>query len=342
VATIKDIAKAAGVSVTTVSRALNGYSDVNEKTRKRIEEIANGLRYTPNSVARSLVMKKSKTIGLLVSEINREGAKDNFTFEVLCGINDCAAELEYDLILFNTNTSKQKTKSYSQLCRERNVDGVILQGLNKDDPYLVEVVESNIPCVLVDIPITGENVGFISTDNVLGSKAAADHLIELGHKHIGMINGFDQAHVSGERLLGFKQALSNSGIAIHDEWICDGNFSERIAEQVTKKLLASYPQITALVCASDLMALGAIRAAKDLGREVPDSLSVIGFDDIILAEYSAPPLTTIAQNRYLMGYEAANLLVTILEGKEDRRSVILENELVVRKTTALNKLKEWH
>ncbi|MDE5415060.1 LacI family DNA-binding transcriptional regulator [Alkalihalobacterium chitinilyticum] len=340
--TIKDIAKAAGTSVTTVSRALNGHSDVSAKTMKHIKEIADRLNYSPNVVARSLVMKKSKTIGLLVSEISREGTKDNFTFEVLCGINDCAAEYEYDPILFNTNTSKQRIKSYTQLCRERKVDGVILQGMKKDDPYLIEVVESDIPCVLIDIPITGKNVGYVSTNNQLGARRAIEHLVELGHQHIGFINGHEQAYVSEERFKGYKQAIQEAGLELREEWVVNGQFSERTAEFTAKKLLATYPQITALFCASDLMALGAVRAANSLGRKVPDSLSIVGFDDIVLAQYASPALTTISQNKYLMGYQAANMLIGLLEEKETNKSVLIENQLIVRESTAENKLKEWY
>lgn len=168
--TIKDIARVAGVSVTTVSRALNGYEDVNEGTRRKIMQVAKDLNYSPNILARGLVMNKSKTIGLLVSGLNRQSAKDHFTFEVLSGINECVSEKDYDLVLFSTNSTKQREKTYSQLCRERRVDGVILSGIKTDDPYLQEVIDSDIPCILIDIPIWTDTVGYVTTDNVLGAK----------------------------------------------------------------------------------------------------------------------------------------------------------------------------
>lgn len=332
--TIKDIAKAAGVSVTTVSRALNGYSDVNENTRKKIKEIAEQLDYSPNSLARSLVMNKTNTIGLLVSELNRSGVKDNFTFEVMCGINDCLGDLGYDLILFDTNPTKQRKKSYSQLCRERQVEGVIIQGMKKDDPYLKEVIDSNIPCVLVDIEMKGDNVGFVTTDNEFGAQMAVKHLVNYGHENIAMMNGHDQALVSKRRLKGYKKVLDDSGIPFNEQYIVDGAFSEQKAEEVAIQLLNDFPEITAIFCASDLMAMGVIKAAHKIGRKVPDEISVIGFDDIILASYVNPPLTTIAQDKYQIGYESAKLLIEMLEGKNNRRVKILDNHLVVRSTTA--------
>lgn len=333
-ATIKDIAKLAGVSVTTVSRALNGYSDVSEKTRKRIKEVANQLQYSPNTVARSLVMNKSKTIGLLVSELNRTGAKDMFTYEVMCGINDSASDEGYDLILFSTNLVKQKAKSYTQLCKERLVEGVIMQGIKKDDPYLDEIIESNIPCVLVDVEVAGENVGFVTTDNEFGAQMAVKHLLNLGHKHIALMNGHDKALVSQKRQKGYEKELEGASISIKKEYILNGNFLESEAEVVAYRFLQEHPEVTAIFCASDLMALGVMWAAKRLDLKIPEDLSVVGFDDITLSQYTHPPLTTISQDKYQIGYEAAKLLIGMLEGNGTKRNAILDNRLVVRETTA--------
>lgn len=334
--TIKDIAKAAGVSVTTVSRALNGYSDVNEKTRQKISRIAKELNYSPNTLARGLVMKKSRTIGMLVSGMDRVSPKDNFTFEVLSGVNECISERDYDLVLFSTTTTKQREKTYSQLCRERRVDGVILQGMKIDDPYLKEVVESDIPCMLIDIPIESNSVGYVTTDNVLGAKRAVQHLIDLGHTKIALINGHDQAYVSKQRLKGYLDALMEAKLEVKEDWIISGDFSEEKAELVTEKLLKEHPEISAVFCASDLMALGAMKSAKAAGIHVPEGLSVIGYDNILLAAYSNPALTTIAQNKFELGYQAANSLIDMLEEKSGSNVIILKTDLIIRESTTEN------
>ncbi|MCM3598620.1 LacI family transcriptional regulator [Metabacillus idriensis] len=334
--TIKDIAKAAGVSVTTVSRALNGYSDVNEKTRQKISRIAKELNYSPNTLARGLVMKKSKTIGMLVSGMDRVSSKDNFTFEVLSGVNECISERDYDLVLFSTTTTKQREKTYSQLCRERRVDGAILQGMKIDDPYLKEVVESDIPCMLIDIPIASNSVGYVTTDNVLGAKRAVEHLISLGHTKIALINGHDQAYVSKQRLKGYLDALMEAKLEVNEDWIVSGDFSEEKAELVTEKLLREHPEITAVFCASDLMALGAMKSAKASGTPVPEGLSVIGYDNILLAAYSNPALTTMAQNKFELGYQAANSLIDMLEGKSGSNVITLKTDLIIRESTKKN------
>ncbi|HEU5141389.1 MAG TPA: LacI family DNA-binding transcriptional regulator [Bacillales bacterium] len=341
-ATIKDIAKVAGVSVTTVSRALNGYSDVNEKTRKKIKAVAKELEYSPNVLARSLVVNKTKTIGLIVSELSRSESKDNFTFKVLRGINDCAGELGYDLVLFSTSPAKQKEKTYTQLCRERRVDGAIIQGIRMDDPYLEEVLQSDIPCVLVDIPVHSESVGYVTTDNVFGAKKAVKHLLDNGHREIAMINGHDQAFVSRERLEGYRLALAEAGIRYREDLVVNGEFREAVAADKTRQLLKQHPKITAIFCSSDLMALGSMNGARSIGYEIPEDLSIVGYDDNILAPYANPPLTTIAQNEYQMGFEAARLLVGMLEQKKKSHAKILDSELVIRNSTATvtNKDKE--
>ncbi|MGF2618310.1 LacI family transcriptional regulator [Rossellomorea vietnamensis] len=331
--TIKDIAKAAGVSVTTVSRALNGYSDVKELTRQKIAAVAKEMNYSPNTLARSLVMNKSQTIGLLVSGFTKESVKDNFTVEVLAGVNECASEMNYDLVLFNTNSSMQREKTYTQLCRERRVDGVIIQGIRTDDPYLKEVVDSDIPCVLIDIPISSDRVGYVTTDNELGADKAVQHLLELGHRNIGMVNGHEYAFVSQKRLKGYKRALENAGILYQHKWVADGSFKEDQANAATKELLKRNPEITALFCASDLMAIGSMKAAQELGKRVPEDISIIGYDDILLASYVSPALTTIAQNKFQLGFEAARMLLDLLTKGDQPKQVILNTELKVREST---------
>ncbi|WP_219835396.1 LacI family DNA-binding transcriptional regulator [Paenibacillus sp. R14(2021)] len=333
-ATIKDIARMAGVSTTTVSRALNGYDDVSKETKKRIYDIAEKLDYSPNAVARSLVSSKTHTIGVIFSGLKYTGGKDNLAFEILYGINDRANEMNYDILLFSTSPSKQRIKSYYNLCKERNVDGAIIFGLKVDDPYLEEVItKSNFPCVLIDIPFSHDILGNVTTDNVEGVRMAVHHLADWGHTNIAMINGYPEAHVSEQRLTGFKQAISECGLAYDASKIFDGAFSEEGGEQAMFRILDEHPGVTAVFCSSDLMALGAMRALDKRGRKVPDSVSVVGYDDIILSSYCTPKLTTIHQNKYEMGWESAKLLIDMLEGKEVNHNVVLKNELIVREST---------
>ncbi|WP_141504400.1 LacI family DNA-binding transcriptional regulator [Paenibacillus luteus] len=330
--TIKDIAKSAGVSVTTVSRALNGYDDVNEGTRLKIRTIADQLGYSPNMAARSLISKKTKTLGLLLSNVTRASSKDNIAFEVLCGINDRSGELDYDLVLFSTTPQKQTIKSYKTLCQERGVDGVIIMGIRLDDPYLKEIVSSDIPCVLIDITLEGPHVGYVTSDNLSGAVAAVDHLLQNGHRHIAMINGHAQADVSLLRLEGYRQALHNSAIPFDDSLVVDGRFSEQGGREAAIQILSSKPEVTALFCASDLMAIGAMQGVKDMGKQVPQDISIIGFDNIDLTAYCTPALTTVHQHKYELGFHAAQVLIDLLEGKEVTHHVMLATEVIERES----------
>ncbi|SEP16981.1 LacI family DNA-binding transcriptional regulator [Paenibacillus sp. OV219] len=333
--TIKDLAQYAGVSVTTVSRALNGYYDVNEETRKKIIHAAKELNYRPNVLARSLVTKKSRSIGVIFSEINRAGAKDALAFEILCGINDRASELNYEIMLFSTNPKKQISKSYGDLCKERNVDGAIISGLRVQDPYLQEVTnDTNFPCVLIDIPAEGSNLGHVTTDNVAGAAKAVLHLIEQGHRHIAMINGHNDAAVSQDRLAGYRITLEAHGIPFRPELVLNGDFSEEGGSDAMYRIMLHHPEITAVFSASDLMVLGALRAVERSGRKVPEMFSIVGYDDIAIASYCSPKLTTIHQDRYEMGYQAAQLLIDLLEDRHVNHKIILQNELMIRESTA--------
>lgn len=332
--TIKDIAKNAGVSITTVSRALNGYDDVNETTRRKVIELAQKMGYSPNMAARSLIMKKTKTLGLLLSDITRRSAKDNIAFEVLCGMNDRAGELDYDLVLFSTTPQKQKIKSYKALCHERGVDGVIIMGIRLDDPYLNEIISSDVACVLIDIPLKGPQAGFVTSDNVGGAYKATRHLLENGHRTIGLINGHAQAHVSSQRLDGYVSAMNEYGIEPDAALRMDGSFTEEGGKEAAYQLLSRRPDVTAIFCASDLMALGAIQAIRGLGLRIPQDISIVGFDNINVTEYCTPALTTVHQNKYELGYHAAQMLIDLLEGRNVHAQLTLPTELVKRDSVA--------
>ncbi|WP_088067350.1 LacI family DNA-binding transcriptional regulator [Gottfriedia luciferensis] len=333
-ATLKDVAKETGFSITTVSRALNGYSDVSEETKLKIQKVADKLGYSPNILARSLVMKQSRTIGLIVSDIKRENIKDNFMYETLCGISDQLAELDYEFVLLSTSTSKQRNKTYKQLCAERQLDGVIIQGLKLEDPYLQEAVQSNTPCVLIDIPAEGENVGYVTSDQFESAKNAIKYLYRMGHRNIVFVNGSENAHVSKVRHRAYQEALKEVGLEYKEELVIVGDFSEEKSKHEMIPILLNNPSITAVFCASDVMALGVLQAARELQLKVPEHLSIIGFDNILLSRYVTPPLTTVGQFPYQMGVAATQMLVDLIEKKESAHVVEIKNKLILRDSVA--------
>ncbi|PEL14297.1 LacI family DNA-binding transcriptional regulator [Bacillus sp. AFS017336] len=332
--TLKDLSKATGFSITTVSRALNGYSDVNEETRIKIFQVADELGYSPNILARSLVMKQSKTIGFIVSDIKRESIKDQFMFEILCGVSDYLAKTEYEFVLLSTTTTKQRNKTYKQICAERQLDGVIIQGLKMNDPYLEEAVNSSTPCVLIDIPCEGEQNGYVTSNQFESAKNAVKYLLRVGHKNIAYLNGTEHAHVSKVRKQAYEAAIKEHGIELREELIVSGDFEEDKAKQAMITLLLNFPEVTAVFCASDVMALGALQAARELNLAVPEQLSIIGFDNILLSQYVTPSLTTVGQYPYKMGVAAANLLIDIFEEKDSERVIEVKNDLILRESVA--------
>ncbi|UOF92390.1 LacI family transcriptional regulator [Fodinisporobacter ferrooxydans] len=320
--TIRDVAKQAGVSITTVSRALNGYPDVSLETKRKIHEIAKELGYQPSTLARGLVMKKTHSVGLVVEDLSKSRKGHHFMFDILCGVHDRANELGYDVILFTVSSAEQRETSYADLCKARQVDGAILMGIRLDDIYLHDILQSDIPCVMLDVPFVGSVYGSVSSENVHGAKSAMRHLCKLGHKKIGFINGHQQAAVSQERFEGYLQALEEAGIAFDARYVYYGNFEQIDGENGVKELESRDPEISAYFCASDLMALGAVNYLRSTGRHVPADVSVVGFDGIDLAFMTYPSLTTVVQDRYEMGKQAANLLVGILNGESGKRIVL--------------------
>lgn len=312
---IRDVASAAGVSITTVSRALNGYADVNSETRKKIQLLADSLGYIPNAVAKSLVKQESHAFGFILSGLVR-GSKHTIIQETLCGVYAYAREVSYEVMMFPVDSATQLKKSYVQFSREHNLAGVILQGIRTDDEYSREVFQSDLPCVLIDIPADRGRVGSVSIDNEQASYAITKYLLEKGHRNIAFVNGKEAAAVSAQRYEGYISALRENAAPLKWDYVLNGEFDEEIAYREMLAFLPEHKEVTAVFCASDLMAIGVMKAVQDLGMTVPGSVSVVGFDDIPVAAHTTPSLTTIQQDFYLNGYEAAKMLHNIIQGRD--------------------------
>lgn len=330
---IKDVAREAGVSITTVSRALNGYMDVSESTKKRIQEVVERLDYAPDINARSLGGKADTTIALLTSELTPTN-ESGFVYGLISGLFQKCTELGCEFMLLATNTVKQEKLSFLQLCKKKNLSGVVITGLKVDDTYYHEILSSDIPCAIIDMPVHGKKKCEVTVDNIQASKEAVKYLIGLGHSCIGMINGGKTADVSSQRYSGYVSALVEAGVPLHLDYMKYCDFGEDIACDKTKELLTKYPEITALFCASDLMAIGAIRAIEAMGMQVPEDVSVMGFDDIPIARYVYKGISTVRQSPMQMGIEGGNAVWRMLQGEEIGDRIILPYEMVVRKTTA--------
>ncbi len=331
-ATIKDVAKKAGVSIGVVSKAFNNYPDISEKTKKRVFEVAKELDYSPNLVAKNLSSKKQKTIALIASGYFDSGIKDNNnSYQVFKGVYAAVEQNQYELAIYLIDSMKQKEKTYAQFCKERNIGGVVLVGIRMDDPYFKELLDSKIPCVVLDAKPENDSeiIGVVSTDNIAASKEMTEYLLKRHHHDLVIVAGKKETWVNTERLAGVKLALEDSGIELADEQILNANFSESEAYEQTKELLKT-KRPSAILCFSDLMALGAMNAVKESGLSIPDDVSITGFDGILVTEYTHPTITTIQQNFFEMGRQAALLLQKLIEGKATKKNVFVDYQLIER------------
>ncbi len=339
--TIRELARLSGVSIGTVSRALNGYTDVRPETRERIVRLAEELDYTPSASARALVTQRSHVVGVFLD--TGEGHPDlqhPFFHEVLAGVQETAGAQGFDLLLFATEQpgNGYGRHSYVKRCRHHNVDGVVLMGVDHHDEEVRRLTASSIPTVGVDVELDGRATNYVSSDNVAGGALAVDHLVGQGHRRIAVIHGPTDTLAGLDRLKGYRQALAGAGLAYRDEYVTQGDFYVESGFRAARQLLALPEPPTAIVAASDLMAVGALRAATEAGLAVPRDLSVIGFDDIMLAAHLQPGLTTLRQDKAGLGTAAARALLALVDGPPVESvaptPVTLPVELVVRGTTA--------
>lgn len=326
--TIADVAQEAGVSMMTVSRVINHKDGVSEQTTQRIWEIINQLGYRPSGLARGLASSKTRTLGLVVPDIGNP-----FFSDIARSLEQRAYANGYNVFLCNTDEEPERELVVLQSLDEKRVDGLVLCSSRLTDADLIENLARFPAAVLVnrDLP---DRVGCsISVNDELGATIAVEHLLQSGHQAIGYLAG-PQASVSGAgRILGYQKAFQNSGANINSDWVryCIPNAAS--AQEATSILLSDHPELTALFCYNDLMAVGALKAAASLGRIVPDDLAVVGFDDIPLAELVTPALTTCRVPRYEMGQNALDLLLAQISNRtEDCQDMLIQPELIIRQS----------
>jgi LacI family transcriptional regulator, galactose operon repressor len=336
--TIKELARLSGVSVGTVSRALNGYTDVSPDTRERVMRLAEELDYTPAAAARTLVMERSHVIGIFLE--TGEGHPDvqhPFFHEVLGGLKDQLGAAGFDLLLFASEQpgNGYGPHSYLKRARHHNVGGTVLMGVDTGDPDVERLLRSDIPCVGVDVTLTGTGNGSVMSDNAEGAAMAVRHLAERGHKRIATITGLIGTAPARDRLRGYREEIQRQGLAFRDDYVAYGDYYVESGAEGMERLLELPEPPTAVFAASDLMAVGALGAAGRAGLSVPDDFAIVGFDDILLAGLMQPPLTTLRQDKQGLGAAAGETLLALMEEEDGDASaaVTLPVELVVRGST---------
>ena len=330
--TIVDVARAAGVHPSTVSRVLNGRTDLalRAETRQRILDAVDRMSYRPSALARSLRLQRTLTLGMLVPDIT------NPLFPpIIKGAEDAARARGYNLILCNTEDAPEREATYLRVLRERQVDGLLIASSRMSDGTITALRRDGFPFVLVNRSARGAELT-VTVDNRVAAAEAIAHLARLGHRRIGHIAGPQTTTTGLERAAGARDAIRRRGL---DEdpalWVEAEAYSEPAGYRAARRLLALQDPPTSIFGANDLIALGALRAARETGVRIPLDLSLVGFNDIAQAALLEPALTTVRVPQYQMGEAAARMLIARLEGDViARRRVVLEATLVVRASTA--------
>ena len=329
-ATMKDVALQANVSTATVSRALMKPEKVSQATRNRVEQAALEVGYLPQLQGRNMKRNESRTILVIVPDIC-----DPFFSEVIRGIEVTAAAQGYLVLIGDCAHQNQQEKTFIDLIITKQIDGMLLLGSRL--PFDASIEEQgNLPPMVMANEFAPElGLPTVHIDNLTASFNAVNYLHELGHQRIGCIAGPEEMPLCHYRLQGYVQALRRCGITVDPHYIARGNFTFEAGSTALEQLLALPQPPTAVFCHSDIMALGALSYAKRRGLKIPDDLSIIGFDNISLAEFCDPPLTTVSQPRFDIGREAMLLLLNQLSGQVvDSGSRLLDCELIIRGSTS--------
>jgi LacI family transcriptional regulator len=327
---LEDIAKQVGVSRSTISRVVNNHPNVREDVRKRILDVIQQTGYHPNAAARTLASQRSWTLGLVLPQSVSQFFTDPYYPHLTKGIAQACNEHDYTLALFLVGTKEDEKKIFTRVTRKGLLDGVLVQsGQHGDQQIIGHLVDADMPQVVIGRPYRSDNVNYVDVDNVNAAFNAVTHLIRIGCQRIGTITGPAQSTVGLDRKAGYTKALTERGIEIKESLIMEGDFTEAGGYYAMQKLLPAKPD--AIFAASDVMAVGAIRAVREAGLSVPGDIAFVGFDDLPLATLSNIQLTTIRQPVIQFGVRAVELLIDLIEnGNQPPRHVIMDTQLVIR------------
>ena len=328
--TMRDVARHAGVSIATVSHVINETRPVSEELRRRVLHSMEALGYQPNAIARALRNKHSSTLGLIVPD-----GRNPFFAEIAQGIEEVSLEQGYSLILCDSNNDLGQVLVHTKHLSAKQVDGIIFTTSGGDFEDVFSLITEGIAVLVIDLDASRFAVDAILFDNFAGGVLATQYLLALGHRRIACITGPSRQSLRRERVLGYRHALAEAGVPLDDRLVREGDFQPASGYRHALELLRQPEPPSAIFACNDLMAMGALRAAREMGLDVPADLSIIGFDDIYLAAYTTPTLSTIRLPKREMGRLAARMLLARIQ--EPARPVekrIVELELIARESTA--------
>ncbi|MDG0810191.1 LacI family DNA-binding transcriptional regulator [Cohnella rhizosphaerae] len=338
--TIKDVAKKAGVSPSTVSRVLSNHPRISKETSQKVKEIVEELGYHSNIMARGLISNKTYTLGMVLPRPAEELFQNHFFSESIRGITTQASRQGYDVLMTAGSSEQDEVEAVTRLVKGRRVDGIILLQSRKNDPIISFLQKEAFPFILIG-HYGSENILCVDNDNVQASYDATVHLISQGHERIGFVSGPTNLTVSDDRLKGYKKALSEHALRMEPDWIVEGEFLQESGYRAMAFFMNLPERPTALVVIDDIVTFGILRGLTELGYKVPDDLSLVSFNNIALSELSSPPLSSVDIGIYQLGYMASQLLIRhIDEDKTQQLRTIVPHKLIVRESS-VNLKRNW-
>lgn len=334
--TIKDVARKAGVSPSTVSRVLSNHPRISTETSQKVKAIMEQLGYHPNIMAKSLVSKTTNSICIMLPKSAEELFSNYFFMELIRGIVTQASRLGYDVLISSGANEKEEVEGVSRLLNGRRVDGVILLYSRTDDPVIDFLHENGHPFVLIGRSDQYSDILSVDTDNVQASYDATKHLISLGHERIGFVSGPPELVVSKDRLKGYMKALADAGLESRPEWIVEGEFLQESGYRAMSFFMNLPNRPTALVLIDDVVAFGILRGLHELNYKVPEDLCLVSFNNIPLSELSTPPLSSIDIGIYNLGYTASQVLIQSIKNNQDasyQKRQIIPHRLMIRESS---------
>lgn len=330
--TIKSIAKLAGVSVSTVSKIINNYDEVSEETKQKVLKIMQEHDYRPSYSAKTLATKKSNLIGVVFAGKLNIDFNHVFFVDVMNSFKKRIGLLGYDLLFFSNEKFHHSGEDYYARCKYFQVDGCIVVAGDEIEPCIYDLDQSEIPCIGIDIILKGQNSGYIMTDNSKIASKVVEHFYLQGYREIGYVGSSRTSEIANLRETSFRQSLSDFGLPIHENWFVYGtDFYEQTGYDSMKQMIAQSETLPrAIFAASDLIAIGAMRALREHQYEVPQDVAIIGCDGIDACKYTSPPLSTIRQDKEKIGKLAALMLFDLMNKQMESTSVMIEPELIIR------------
>ncbi len=333
--TLKDIAEVVGKSVAAVSRALNDYDDIGEETRAYIKRVAQEMGYSPNPMAQRLQKRATDTLGFILPFFSSKDFEPYFS-ELLSGIANEAAKYGFDLLVSTCVPGPAENQAYARLINGRRVDGIIVARPRWQDARIELLREKQYPFVVIGSSGLSDKIPAVMEDAGEGARLIVEHLVQQSHERIGLVNAPNDLVFSSDYFAGFRDAMIKAGLPINDAFLEYSDFTQKDGYRAGQRLLSRPEMPSAIVTADDLVGLGVMAAAQDQGFEIGHDLAITGYGDILLSEYSQPPLTTLHRPTYVLGQQACQMLISLVRGElPEQQQMVFKPSLVIRQSSDL-------